>query len=285
MRLLRFLLWCAILGILGIIVMLFLVQNLHVERLVFFGLVYTINFAWVLVGAAAFGFLLALIHLVPGRIASALYVRTLDREVRELEFQVALLSEQRERLLQGHERILLRYERLFTDHSQVVAERDRMRAQLATVESSREVARVSAALAAPVAASVVVEKPRSRSVTTSARGTRVLPPVASAPASVLVTLAEPPAVSTPAPEQAHERLQVSPHPRRDILAPAKRAAYEARKSLLQWRSQLRRRVSSAAVRSVKARVRHQWRIWIEHVRPSATTEAREHEETPRNTGE
>lgn len=130
MRLLRSLVWLVALGGLGILALLFLVQNLHTERLVFFGVVSTLNFAWALVGAAAFGFLLALVLIVPGRIATALYARMLDRELRQLEQRLAHLSEQRERLMDGREQLLLHYERLFAKHDQVLAERERLRAQL-----------------------------------------------------------------------------------------------------------------------------------------------------------
>ena len=136
MRLLRSLLWCAMLGGLGIVALLFLIQNLHTEQMVFFGRVYVTNFALALAGAAAFGFLVALLLIVPGRLATALYARALDRELEQLERKVAQASEQREHLVERQERLLLRYERLFADHGEMVAERDRLRAQLRAISAA-----------------------------------------------------------------------------------------------------------------------------------------------------
>lgn len=136
MRLLRSLLWCAALGGFGLLALIFLVQNLHTEQLVFFGRVYVTNFALALAGAAVLGFLLALVLVVPSRIATALYARALERELGQLEQKVAQGSEQREHLLERQERLLLRYERLFADHGEMVAERDRLRAQLRSISAA-----------------------------------------------------------------------------------------------------------------------------------------------------
>lgn len=222
MRLLRFLLWCAALGILVILALLVLIQNLHTEQLVFFGVVYVTNFALAMLGAIGFGFLLALVLLVPGRVAAALYRMTLERELRQFERQVATLSDQRERLLDGQERLLLRYERLFADHDRAVAERDRMRAKLDAVKTSVSQAVAVAApaaspasaavraaapspIAAPSAAPLIVDKPRVVPAV-SVRSARVLPPVAPTPAPVVdassTPVDQPPAVA-PAASPAH----------------------------------------------------------------------------------
>ncbi len=183
MRLLRFLLWCAVLGTLVILALLVLIQNVHTEHLVFFGVEYVTNFVVAMLGAIGFGFMLALLLMIPGRIAAALYGRALERELRHVERQVAALSDQRERLLEGQERILMRYERLYADHDKAVAERDRMRARLdAIIASQAKPAAPTAAptrAAAPLVATVLVDKPHAVPAT-AVRSARVLPPVAPA---------------------------------------------------------------------------------------------------------
>lgn len=199
MRLLRSLLWCVTLGGLGIIALLFLVQNLHTERIVFFGLTATLNFALVVAGAVAIGFLLALLLIVPGRIATALYARSLDRELRQLERQVAQLGEQRERLMDGREQLLLRYERLFAHHDKVIAERDRLRAQLASASATATPNRAAAEERVPATA-VPARQPlelreRERAVGNEVRAA----PVRVAP----VAVDERRPVSAPATASAH----------------------------------------------------------------------------------
>lgn len=139
MRIVRFLLSYVMLSVFGLLLSLFLAQNSHTEQLSYFGVSLSTNFAWVVLAAAAAGFLGALLLILPGRFAATLHNWTLGREAGQLEQQVALLNEQRERLLakherllEGHEHMLLRYERLLAAHSRVVAERDEAWAQLGT---------------------------------------------------------------------------------------------------------------------------------------------------------
>jgi len=126
---LRFLLSYVLLNIFALLAATFLAQNYHAEHLTFFGVNITINFVWILLAAAAFGFLAALLLILPGRIAAHVHSWTLDHEAEELEHQVDLLQEQREEMLSRlsamittQERVLSRYQRLLAEHNQVVAE-------------------------------------------------------------------------------------------------------------------------------------------------------------------
>jgi hypothetical protein len=170
MRLIRFLLSYVLLNIFALLAAMFLAQNLRVERLTFFGINFAINFAWILLGSVAFGFLAAFLLLLPGRIAAHLESWTLDHEAEELENQVGLLLQQREDMLSRlsamlatQERVLARYHKLLADHSQVVAELDKVKAQssaVATVATQKPApARATAPVAAPARATAPVAAP------------------------------------------------------------------------------------------------------------------------------
>ncbi|MGO8950511.1 MAG: hypothetical protein ACLQUY_23200 [Ktedonobacterales bacterium] len=138
MRILRFVFSYVLLNIFGLLAAAFLAQNVRTDQLAFFGLDFSLNFVWILLGSAAFGFLLAFFLLIPGRVAAGIHVCNVDRDADELEKQVAWLQQQREELfdrldslMTGQERTLLRYQRLLADHSLAVAERDRAVAKLA----------------------------------------------------------------------------------------------------------------------------------------------------------
>jgi hypothetical protein len=137
MRMLRFFLSYVLLNIFAILAAMFLAQNLRMEHLAFFGLDFTLNFVWILLGSVAFGFLSAFFLLLPGRIAAHIHSWSLDREAEELEKQVALLQQQREQMLSRltgvmstQERMLARYQILFAGYSRVVAWRDRSNAKM-----------------------------------------------------------------------------------------------------------------------------------------------------------
>jgi hypothetical protein len=148
MWLVRFLVSYVMLSVFGLTLGLFLAQNARVEQLAFFGLDLSTNFAWILLGAAACGFLVALLLVLPGRIGVTLHNWALVREAGHFETELALLQEQRARLLDqhehmlaGHQRLLLNFQQLLADHSQVVAERDQARAQLMASAAARAVDR------------------------------------------------------------------------------------------------------------------------------------------------
>src|SRR5690242_9244270 len=130
MWMLRYLFFYVVLSVFGLTLILFLFQNVRTEQLEFFGMAYTINMVWVLVGAAAFGALVVLILLVPGRLAVTLHAWSVEREIQHLEQDLGRLQEQREYwlnqhedLLEAHERLLQGYHRLMAEHSRTIAER------------------------------------------------------------------------------------------------------------------------------------------------------------------
>jgi hypothetical protein len=137
MRILRFGISYVLLNIFALLVFALLAQNARPEHLTYFGITFSVNFAWILLGSATFGMLLSLLLLLPGRIALTFHAWGLDQEAEQLERQVAQLRSQREdlldrheALLEGQERALRRYYQLLAEHREVVAERDRARAQL-----------------------------------------------------------------------------------------------------------------------------------------------------------
>jgi hypothetical protein len=159
MRLLRFGISYVLVNILLLLVAAFLAQNAHPEHITYFGLTVAVNMAVILVGAVAFGFVVALAILVPGRIASSFHAWGLDREAEQLEQQVAQLRVQREDLLDrlddlvdGNERIVRRYHHLVAEHREVVTDRDQMRVLLGRITGPLPVASPAAvASPAPVA--------------------------------------------------------------------------------------------------------------------------------------
>ena len=194
MRIIRFLIYYAMVTALGVMALLFLALNHFTVQLDLIEAQYSVSVAWVIVGAAAFGFLIAFLLLLPGRIAAALYARALARDVRALnddvrDLEYALdeqedlrgrLVEQHEVLLERHERILLRHQSLVSDHSQAVAERNDARAQLDALRIARPAASVSHGSAAAL---------------------RLLPqaqPPSPAPAPAAIPSALPPPAPTPA---------------------------------------------------------------------------------------
>ena len=143
MWVLRYLFFYVVLSVFGLALILFLGQNAHTEQLEFFGLEYTTNMVWVLVGAAAFGAAIVFALLLPGRLSATLRAWSVEREIRHIEQDLGRLQEQREYLLtrhedllDAHERLLQGYDRLVAEHSRTIAERDRTRSQLAARDAA-----------------------------------------------------------------------------------------------------------------------------------------------------
>src|SRR5262245_53501874 len=111
MRLLRFLVSYAIVSVLGGVLILFVGLNHYTVQLDIFGPMYSVSLALVMAGAAVFGFAIAMLLVLPGRIASALNARSLDREVRYLEQDLMQLQELRARLLARHDYLVEGHER------------------------------------------------------------------------------------------------------------------------------------------------------------------------------
>src|SRR5581483_10901377 len=79
MRLLRFLVTYVIVTVLGGVLLLFLALNHYTVQLDVFGPEYSVSIALLMLGAAALGFVVAMLIVLPGRIASAVNARRLDR--------------------------------------------------------------------------------------------------------------------------------------------------------------------------------------------------------------
>src|SRR5262249_40224880 len=126
MRIVRFLIAYGVFSTFGIVVSLFVAQNTQPERLTFFGQEVSTNLAWIMLGAAACGFFVALVLLVPGRIAAAFHIWGLHREAREFEEHLAVQGERREQLLSHHEWLLVGHERLLRAYERAMAELDHM---------------------------------------------------------------------------------------------------------------------------------------------------------------
>ncbi|HLJ80796.1 MAG TPA: LapA family protein [Ktedonobacterales bacterium] len=208
MWLLRYLFFSVMLGVFGVVVLLFLGQNQRIEQLNFFGLEYTTNLVWVLLGAAAIGVLVTLVLLLPGRLAGTVHGWSLEREVRQLEQGLARLQEQRERvlarhelLLETHERVLQSYQRLVAEYGRVAAERDRVRSQLAAMEAaSASVAAKSAkAAATPVTIREHAAAPHLAIVAPAAAGAAVTAVVRSHPRNSHPIAASPGHAAAPEP--------------------------------------------------------------------------------------
>jgi hypothetical protein len=178
MRLLRFFLSYVLVSIAGVLMLGFLALNRFMVKLDVFGPEYSVSVAWVMVGATVLGFALALLLLGPAHIATIVNGWRLNREIEQLEDQLAQGHEQHARLLaqheylmEGHQRMLLRHQRLVVVYGQVAAERDQARAQLGTVSVEQRVDSASAQtvgagsvldVAAPVAPAPAPDAPAAR---------------------------------------------------------------------------------------------------------------------------
>jgi len=195
MRIIRFLIFYVLVTVMGLMALIFLGLNHFTIRLDLLNAQYSVSVAWVIVGAAAFGFVIALLLLLPGRLATGIHARSLERELRYLERQLdeseylledreelrARLLAQHEALMERHERMLLRHQALVTDHSHALAERDDARAQLSALRISRP-----SSMAAHISG--------------AATALRLLPPAKQTPAEpVPITRPATPAPATPAP--------------------------------------------------------------------------------------
>ena len=151
MRIIRFLIFYTMVSVLGLMALLFLALNHYTVRLNLISGEYPVSIALVMVGAAAGGFVIALLVLLPGRIAAGLHARAVGRDVRELDHQLwelehlldereewyARLLDQHDMLLERHERMVVRHETLVDDYSQIMSERDKAHAQLAALRIAR----------------------------------------------------------------------------------------------------------------------------------------------------
>ncbi|HEX5441933.1 MAG TPA: lipopolysaccharide assembly protein LapA domain-containing protein [Ktedonobacterales bacterium] len=232
MRIIRFLIYYAMVTALGVMALLFLALNHFTIQLNLIEAQFSVSVALVIVGAAAFGFVIALLALLPGRIAAGLYARSLARDVRALgedvrDLEYALdeeedlrgrLLEQHEILMERHERILLRHQSLVSDHSQAVAERNDARAQLDALRIARPVASASHGSAVATALRLV---PPAQAV-----GPSSAPAAIPQPAPVPVAR-----IAEPAPVQ-HPVTPITPGPWPGVAPVAPEPAVEAAPELV-----------------------------------------------------
>lgn len=203
MHVIRFLISYVMVTILGVIMLLFLALNHPTVKLDLLDAQYYVSLPWIMGGAAVFGFLVALLMLLPGRIAAMMNTWALERELRDVEHQYeemqvlrARLLADHEALVERHERMLIRFQHLVTDHREAVAEHERTRRQIAAPNA------VSAASVPRTAQPAPSPAGRSGGIRSALR---LLPPAAPAPAPAAPA---PAASPTPAPRASAAPPQV-----------------------------------------------------------------------------
>jgi uncharacterized integral membrane protein len=92
----------AVVAGLGVLV----VQNTQSEQLTFLGTTLSVDTGGVVAGAVALGFVLAVLLLLPGRLASAWHRARVYQQTRTLEEQLVALREEHARLHGGHQRLV-----------------------------------------------------------------------------------------------------------------------------------------------------------------------------------
>ncbi len=117
-------------AIIIVVLAIFAVQNLQGITTRFLGFTFTPNVWWVSIGSAVLGFILALLILAPGRIATGWRARRLDRERYRTEQEMSILRQEHESLRAQHAHIQAEREGLQT-------ERDQLRARLAAAHEER----------------------------------------------------------------------------------------------------------------------------------------------------
>lgn len=106
----------------------FAVQNLQGITAHFIGATFTPSVWWVSIGSAALGFILALLLLAPGRIATGWRARALDRDRLRRDQELSVLRQEHDSLRTQHAHLQAEREGLQT-------ERDQLRARLAAANS------------------------------------------------------------------------------------------------------------------------------------------------------
>ena len=92
----------AVVAALGVLV----VQNAQSEQLTFLGATFSGDKGGVVAGAAAVGFILAVLLLLPGRLASAWHRAHSHRQTRTLEQRLLALGQEHAQLHGGHQRLV-----------------------------------------------------------------------------------------------------------------------------------------------------------------------------------
>jgi uncharacterized integral membrane protein len=225
MRLIRFLLSYVTVTVAGIVLVAFLALNHTKVQLDVFGPEYSVSLAIVIGGALLLGFVLALLLLLPGHIATTVHAWSLNREVRLLEDEVedgderyARWLSQHEHLLQGHERMLHRHQVLVAEYSRMAAERDQAYLQLA---SARRAQPPLPPMAQPVAADAArhLLPPAAPVLGPDARP--AIPVAYDEPAAIPVAYEEPPVDPPTVPSERRHILAAAVLPTATGLEPAR----------------------------------------------------------------
>jgi len=87
-------------------------ENSQSEHFMFLGIAFQGNKGWILAGAVVLGFLLAILLLIPGRLASARHRWTLRRQARAQEDSMRALREQHAELQGSHRSLLEEHQRV-----------------------------------------------------------------------------------------------------------------------------------------------------------------------------
>jgi hypothetical protein len=87
-------------------------ENSESEHFMFLGTIFQGNKGWILAGAVVLGFLLAILLLIPGRLAGARHRWTLRRQARAQEDRMRELREQHAELQGSHRSLLEEHQRV-----------------------------------------------------------------------------------------------------------------------------------------------------------------------------
>jgi uncharacterized membrane protein len=87
-------------------------ENGQGEQFTFLGTTFQGDKGWLAAGAVALGFILAVLLLIPGRLASAWHRWTLGRQASALEDRLRVLREQHAELQGSHQRLLEEHQRV-----------------------------------------------------------------------------------------------------------------------------------------------------------------------------
>ena len=87
-------------------------ENSQSEHFMFLGTTFQGNKGWILAGAVVLGFLLAILLLIPGRLAGAQHRWTLRRQARAQEDRMRALREQHAELQGSHRSLLAEHQRV-----------------------------------------------------------------------------------------------------------------------------------------------------------------------------
>jgi uncharacterized integral membrane protein len=141
MRLLSSILGDVIVAIAAVLLTLFALENSQLVSLNFLGARFAGNIWWLILGAAAIGFVLALLLALPGRVATGRRAYSLSRLNAKHQQNLAELRDAHAQLQAERERTGAEHDRLTADHNRLNEEFQRQREELVATRSERDQAR------------------------------------------------------------------------------------------------------------------------------------------------